>query len=59
MEMALTPSQQARLDIREGRHTGTTRGLALGYVQCNLVVITHAPAHGFITDLLADQFCIP
>jgi uncharacterized protein YcsI (UPF0317 family) len=22
-------------------------------------MITHAPAHGFITDLLADQFCIP
>jgi uncharacterized protein YcsI (UPF0317 family) len=23
------------------------------------LMITHAPAHGFITDILADQFCIP
>jgi uncharacterized protein YcsI (UPF0317 family) len=23
------------------------------------LMITHAPAHGFITDLKADQFCIP
>jgi len=48
MEMALTPSQQERIDIREGRHTGTTRGLALGYVQCNLVVINQALSYEFL-----------
>ena len=35
----MTPAQRARLDIREKRHTGTTRGLAFGYVQCNLAVV--------------------
>ena len=35
----MTPAQRARLDIREKRHTGTTRGLALGYVQCNLAIV--------------------
>ena len=34
----MTPAQAARRDIREKRHTGTTRGLAMGYVQCNLAV---------------------
>lgn len=46
--MSLTPSRQARLDIREGRHTGTTRGLAPGYVQCNLVVVSQALAYEFL-----------
>ena len=35
----MTPAQRARLDIREKRHTGTTRGLAFGYVQCNLAIV--------------------
>lgn len=35
----MTPAQRARLDIREKRHTGTTRGLAVGYVQCNLAIV--------------------
>jgi len=48
METALTPSQQERIDIRKGRHTGTTRGLALGYVQCNLVVINQALSYEFL-----------
>ncbi len=44
----MTPAQQARLDIREGRHTGTTRGLALGYVQCNLAVVPEELAFDFL-----------
>ena len=40
----MTPAQKARLDIREKRHTGTTRGLALGYVQCNLAIVPQALA---------------
>lgn len=44
----MTPAQQARLDIREKRHTGTTRGLALGYVQCNLAVVPEKLAFDFL-----------
>lgn len=35
----MNAAREARLAIREKRHTGSSRGLALGYVQCNLVVI--------------------
>ena len=48
MTPGMTPGQQARLDIREGRHTGSTRGLAMGYVQCNLVVLRQELAYGFL-----------
>jgi uncharacterized protein YcsI (UPF0317 family) len=41
-------AQAARLAIREKRHTGTTRGLAMGYVQCNLVVVPQALAFDFL-----------
>lgn len=44
----MTPAKQARLDIREKRHTGTTRGLALGYVQCNLAIVPQALAFDFL-----------
>ena len=44
----MSPAQQARLDIREKRHTGTTRGLAMGYVQCNLAVVPQALAFDFL-----------
>jgi len=46
--VALTPAQEARRDIRERRHTGTTRGLAMGYVQCNLAVVPRADAFDFL-----------
>ena len=44
----LTPAQQARLDIREGRWTGQTHGMAPGYVQCNLVIIRQVLAWDFL-----------
>jgi len=44
----LSPSARARLDIREGRHTGPTRGLAMGYVQCNLVILPENLAYEFL-----------
>lgn len=44
----MTPAQRARLDIREKRHTGTTRGLAPGYVQCNLAVVPQKLAFEFL-----------
>ncbi|MBL8384546.1 MAG: DUF1445 domain-containing protein [Burkholderiales bacterium] len=46
--MTLSPAQQARRDIRDGRHTGHSRGLALGYVQCNLVILPRAQAFDFM-----------
>lgn len=42
-----TPAE-ARLGFREGRQTGPTRGLAPGYVQCNLVVLERAEAYDFL-----------
>ena len=44
----LTLPQQARLDIRERRSTGTSHGKALGYLVCNLVVIRKALANEFL-----------
>ncbi|OGA70238.1 MAG: hypothetical protein A3G81_26905 [Betaproteobacteria bacterium RIFCSPLOWO2_12_FULL_65_14] len=44
----MTPAQRARLEIREKRHTGSTRGLAPGYVQCNLAVVPQALAFDFL-----------
>ena len=44
----LSPAQQARALIRRGEHRGTTRGLALGYVQCNLVIVPEADAYAFL-----------
>jgi uncharacterized protein YcsI (UPF0317 family) len=56
---ALTPSQQARLDIRKGRHAGSTRGLAMGYVQCNLVVIRQELAYEFLLYCQRNQRACP
>ncbi len=44
----MTPAQRARSDIREKRHTGSTRALAPGYVQCNLAVVPQALAFEFL-----------
>jgi uncharacterized protein YcsI (UPF0317 family) len=51
----LSSSQQTRLDIREGRHLGATRGLAMGYVQCNLVVIDRSLAYDFLLYCQRNQ----
>ena len=37
-----------RQACREGLYTGTTRGLAMGFVQCNLVVLREAYAYEFL-----------
>lgn len=39
---------QARREIRAGRHTGQTSGLALGYVQGNLAILPAALAGDFL-----------
>jgi uncharacterized protein YcsI (UPF0317 family) len=40
----LTEAQAARRAIREKRHTGTTRGLAPGYLQCNVAIVPKSDA---------------
>ena len=55
----MSPAQQARLDIREGRHTGTTRGLALGYVQCNLAVVPREAAFELLLYCHRNQRACP
>lgn len=44
-------SQRVRGEIRAGRITGTSRGLALGFVQCNLVILAAA----YLSDFL--RYC--
>ena len=58
-KIELTPAQKARLDIREGRHTGPTHGLALGYVQCNLVILRKALAFDFLLYCQRNQRACP
>lgn len=43
-----TPAQKARLAIRQGQHKGVTHGLAMGYVQCNLVILRKKLAFDFL-----------
>jgi uncharacterized protein YcsI (UPF0317 family) len=44
---SLTEAQSARLAARENR-LGSTRGVALGYVQCNLVILRQSAAYDFL-----------
>lgn len=44
----LLESARVRGEIRAGRLTGTSRGLALGFVQCNLVVLPRDLAYPFL-----------
>jgi uncharacterized protein YcsI (UPF0317 family) len=46
MAAVLTPAELRR-EIRQGRHTGPTAGLAAGYVQTNLVILPAADATDF------------
>src|SRR5687767_524877 len=55
----LSPAQRAREMIRRGEHRGTTRGLALGYVQCNLVIVPQADAYAFLLYCQRNQRACP
>jgi len=46
--MTSSPAQIARQQCRDGHHTGTSRGVALGYVQCNLVILRQSSAYDFL-----------
>jgi uncharacterized protein YcsI (UPF0317 family) len=55
----VSPAQRAREMIRRGEHRGTTRGLALGYVQCNLVIVPQADAYAFLLYCQRNQRACP
>ena len=48
-----------RLACREGRLVGTTRGLAMGFVQCNLVVLREQFAYEFLLYCQRNQQACP
>ncbi len=55
----LSSPSEVRLACREGRHAGTTRGLALGFAQCNLVVIREQHAYEFLLYCQRNQRACP
>ncbi len=55
----LLESQRIRREIRDGRITGTSRGLALGFVQCNLAIMPKANAFDFMLYCQRNQRSCP
>jgi len=54
-----SPAQALRQEIRAGRHTGPTRGHALGYVHCNLAVLRKRHAFEFMLYCQRNQRACP
>ena len=52
-------SQRVRAEIRAGRITGTSRGLAHGFVQCNLAILPKAFAFDFLLYCQRNQRACP
>ena len=52
-------SQRIRREIRGGRISGTSRGLAPGYVQCNLAIMPKALAFEFMLYCQRNQRACP
>lgn len=55
----LLESQRVRHAIREGRIKGTSRGLAHGFVQCNLAILPRAYAFDFLLYCQRNQKACP
>ena len=55
----LLESQRVRRDIRDKRITGTSRGLAPGFVQCNLAIMPKAFAFDFMLYCQRNQRACP
>ena len=55
----LLESQRVRREIRAGRITGTSRGLAPGFVQCNLAILPKAYAFDFLLYCQRNQRACP
>ena len=56
---AMLESQRVRAEIRAGRITGTSRGLAHGFVQCNLAILPKDYAFDFPALLPAQSARLP
>ena len=52
-------SQRVRQEIRAGRITGTSRGLAHGFVQCNLAILPRGYAFDFLLYCQRNQRSCP
>lgn len=55
----LLDSERVRREIRAGRLTGTSRGLAPGFVQCNLAILQKAHAFEFMLYCQRNQRACP
>jgi uncharacterized protein YcsI (UPF0317 family) len=55
----LLESQRVRREIRDGRLTGTSRGLAHGFVQCNLAILQREFAFDFMLYCQRNQRACP
>ena len=55
----LIESQRIRSGIRAGRITGTSRGMAPGFVQCNLAILPKAYAFDFLLYCQRNQRACP
>jgi len=58
-DVAKLSPREARLACREGRHTSTTRGVSMGYVQCNLVILREVYAYEFLLYCQRNQRACP
>ena len=56
---AILESQRVRQAIRDGSITGTSRGLAPGFVQCNLAILPKAYAFDFMLYCQRNQRACP
>lgn len=57
--MSLTEAQRLRADIRTGAITASSRGMALGFVQCNLVILPQAWLADFLGYCAANPRACP
>jgi uncharacterized protein YcsI (UPF0317 family) len=56
---AIVESERLRREIRAGRLTGASRGLAPGFVQCNLAILPRAFAFDFMLYCQRNQRACP
>ena len=58
-DLARIKPRDFRIACREGRYAGTTRGVALGYLQCNLVILRERYAYEFLLYCQRNQKACP
>jgi uncharacterized protein YcsI (UPF0317 family) len=58
-DFARMSPREFRAACREGRYAGTTRGVALGYLQCNLAILPQRYAYEFLLYCQRNQKACP